>query len=88
MPKRRSYRACLRDGFRPAADRILLPGSSDDCFTNASARCERIGEHLANCGVAPDRVEHSDKLRARQTAEILASGETPSRTRDRAGTQR
>jgi len=34
---------------------------------------ERIGEHLAKCGVAPDRVEHSDKLRARQTAEILAA---------------
>ncbi|MBZ5615877.1 MAG: histidine phosphatase family protein [Acidobacteriia bacterium] len=33
---------------------------------------ERIGEHLAKCGVALDRIEHSDKLRARQTAEILA----------------
>jgi phosphohistidine phosphatase len=34
---------------------------------------ERIGEHLAKCGVALDRIEHSDKLRARQTAEILAA---------------
>jgi phosphohistidine phosphatase len=34
---------------------------------------ERIGEHLAQCGVALDRIEHSDKLRARQTAEILAA---------------
>ena len=34
---------------------------------------ERIGDHLARCGVALDRIEHSDKLRARQTAEILAA---------------
>jgi phosphohistidine phosphatase len=34
---------------------------------------ERIGEHLAKCGVALDRIEHSDKLRARPTAEILAA---------------
>jgi len=34
---------------------------------------ERIGEHLVKCGVTLDRIEHSDKLRARQTAEILAA---------------
>ncbi len=34
---------------------------------------ERVGEHLAKCGVTLDRIEHSDKLRARQTAEILAA---------------
>jgi phosphohistidine phosphatase len=34
---------------------------------------ERVGEHLAKCGVALDRIEHSDKLRARQSAEILAA---------------
>ena len=34
---------------------------------------ERVGAHLAKCGVALDRIEHSDKLRARQSAEILAA---------------
>ncbi len=43
-------------------------------LTNEGKRTvERIGEHLAKCGVALDRIEHSDKLRARQTAEILAA---------------
>jgi phosphohistidine phosphatase len=34
---------------------------------------ERMGEHLAKCRVVVDRIEHSDKLRARQTGEILAA---------------
>ena len=34
---------------------------------------ESVGEHLAKCSVTVDRIEHSDKLRARQTAEILAA---------------
>ena len=34
---------------------------------------ERVGDHLAKCGGALDRIEHSDKTRARQTAEILAA---------------
>ncbi len=34
---------------------------------------ERVGEHLAKCGVTLDRIEHSDKTRGRQTAEILAA---------------
>ncbi len=34
---------------------------------------ERIGEHLAALALALDRIEHIDKLRARQTAEILAA---------------
>ena len=34
---------------------------------------ERMGEHLAALALALDRIEHSDKLRARQTAEILAA---------------
>ncbi len=34
---------------------------------------ERMGEYLTKCGVALDRIEHSDKARARQTAEILAA---------------
>lgn len=34
---------------------------------------ERIAECLASASVSPDRIEHSEKLRARQTAEILAA---------------
>jgi phosphohistidine phosphatase len=34
---------------------------------------ERMAEFLSARGVRIDRVEHSDKLRARQTAEILAA---------------
>jgi len=34
---------------------------------------ERLAEFLAARGARIDRVEHSDKLRARQTAEILAA---------------
>jgi phosphohistidine phosphatase len=34
---------------------------------------ERMGKHLAALALAIDRIEHSDKLRARQTAEILAA---------------
>jgi phosphohistidine phosphatase len=34
---------------------------------------EPMGEYLAALGLALDRIEHSDKLRARQTAEILAA---------------
>lgn len=33
---------------------------------------DRVGEHLTQCGVTVDRIEHSDKARA-QTAEILAA---------------
>jgi len=32
-----------------------------------------MAEHLAVIGLALDHIEHSDKLRARQTAEILAA---------------
>ncbi len=43
-------------------------------LTNEGRRTiERIGEHLTKCGVTLDRIEHSDKLRARQSAEILAA---------------
>jgi phosphohistidine phosphatase len=34
---------------------------------------ERVAEYLASTGICIDRIEHSEKLRARQTAEILAS---------------
>ncbi len=34
---------------------------------------ERMGEHLAALGLVLDRIEHSDKPRARQTAEIVAA---------------
>jgi phosphohistidine phosphatase SixA len=34
---------------------------------------ERIAQFLAPLRLALDRIEHSDKLRARQTAEILAA---------------
>jgi phosphohistidine phosphatase len=34
---------------------------------------EVVAEHLSRMGVKPGRIEHSDKLRARQTAEILAA---------------
>jgi len=34
---------------------------------------ERMAEFLAALRLAPSRIEHSDKLRARQTAEILAA---------------
>ena len=34
---------------------------------------EQMAEHLAGTGLSIDHIEHSDKLRARQTAEILAS---------------
>lgn|SRR5262245_16987133 len=34
---------------------------------------EQMAEHLAGAGISVDRIEHSDKLRARQTGEILAS---------------
>jgi phosphohistidine phosphatase len=34
---------------------------------------ERMAEFLAALGLALDRIEHSEKLRARQKAEILAS---------------
>jgi phosphohistidine phosphatase len=43
-------------------------------LTNEGRRTvERVGEHLAAVGLALDRIEHSDKLRARQTAEILTA---------------
>ena len=34
---------------------------------------EHMAEHLSAIDLALDRIEHSDKLRARQTAEILAA---------------
>jgi phosphohistidine phosphatase len=34
---------------------------------------ERMGEHLAALGLLLDRIEHSDKPRARQTTEIMAA---------------
>ena len=34
---------------------------------------QRVGEHLAGLHLALDRIEHSDKFRARQTADILAA---------------
>jgi phosphohistidine phosphatase len=33
---------------------------------------EQMADHLAEVGISVDRIEHSEKLRARQTAEILA----------------
>jgi len=36
-----------------------------------------MAEHLASVGLTLDRIEHSDKLRARQTAEILAANLHP-----------
>ena len=38
---------------------------------------ERMAEYLAGTGISIDHIEHSEKLRARQTAEILASKLTP-----------
>jgi phosphohistidine phosphatase len=34
---------------------------------------ERMADHLAGAGISVDRIEHSDRLRAHQTAEILAA---------------
>jgi phosphohistidine phosphatase len=34
---------------------------------------ERMAERLSTIGLSLDRIEHSDKLRSRQTAEILAA---------------
>src|SRR5262249_31752132 len=36
-----------------------------------------LAEHLASVGLTLDRIEHSDKLRARQTAEIWAANLHP-----------
>lgn len=38
---------------------------------------EHMAQYLAAAGVAPDRIEHSEKLRAHQTAEILAAALHP-----------
>lgn len=38
---------------------------------------EHMAEYLAAVGVAPERIEHSKKLRTRQTAEILAAALHP-----------
>ena len=38
---------------------------------------EHMAEYPAAVGVAPERIEHSEKLRARQTAEILAAALHP-----------
>jgi phosphohistidine phosphatase len=38
---------------------------------------EKIADHLAGAGISVDRIKHSDKLRARQTAEILAASLKP-----------
>jgi phosphohistidine phosphatase len=38
---------------------------------------EQMAQYLASVGVALDRIEHSEKLRARQTAEILAAALHP-----------
>ena len=44
---------------------------------------ETMGRFLASRGIRPDRIEHSGKLRARQTAEILAGHvEPPESTRE------
>ncbi len=43
---------------------------------------EQMADHLGLLGLSLDRIEHSDKLRARQTAEILAA-----RLQPRAGSQ-
>lgn len=37
-----------------------------------SAEVEKIGRHLAKCGVEVQHILHSGKLRAQQTADILA----------------
>src|SRR5215467_26641 len=39
---------------------------------------ERMADHLGLLGLSVDRIEHSEKLRARQTAEILAARLRPS----------
>ena len=38
---------------------------------------ERMTEYLAGTGISIDRIEHSDKLRARQTAEIFSAKLNP-----------
>ena len=38
---------------------------------------EHMAQYLASVGVTLDRIEHSEKLRARQTAEILAAALRP-----------
>jgi phosphohistidine phosphatase len=38
---------------------------------------EQMADHLADVGISVDRVQHSEKLRARQTAEILAASLKP-----------
>ena len=43
---------------------------------------EQMADHLSLLGLALDRIEHSEKLRARQTAEIMAE-----RLRPRQGTK-
>lgn len=38
---------------------------------------EKMADYLASAGISLDRIKHSDKLRARQTAEILAASLSP-----------
>ena len=38
---------------------------------------EQMADHLAGTRISIDRIEHSDRLRARQTAEILAANVKP-----------
>jgi len=38
---------------------------------------EKMADYLAGAGVSVDRIKHSDKLRAHQTAEILAASLKP-----------
>jgi phosphohistidine phosphatase len=37
----------------------------------------QIADHLAGVGISVDRIEHSERLRARQTAEVLAANLKP-----------
>jgi phosphohistidine phosphatase len=49
-------------------------------LTNEGRRTvEGVAEHLSRMGVALGRIEHSDKPRARQTAEILAARLRPAK---------
>lgn len=48
-------------------------------------RVEQMAEYLQTLRVFVDRIEHSDKLRARQTAEILAARVRPPEGTDQVG---
>ena len=67
---------------------VAAPESEDPArpLTSAGrAEAERVAARLRAAGVRLDRCLHSDKLRARQTAEIVAAGAGVETVEERAG---